>query len=59
MTGQEVRMKKMKHSKKYAKVKYYYDNGIWSIGRVYDAVGQGWITPEEYKEITGQDYIPK
>ena len=52
-------MKKMKHSKKYAKVKYYYDNGIWSIGRVYDAVGQGWITPEEYKEITGQDYIPK
>lgn len=46
----------MKHSKKYAKVKYYYDNGIWAINRVYEAVGHGWITAEEYKEITGFDY---
>ena len=46
----------MKHSKMYARVKYYYDNGIWTIDRVYNAVGQGWITAEEYKEITGLDY---
>ena len=47
---------KMTHSKKFAKVKSYYDNGIWAINRVYEAVGHGWITAEEYKEITGFDY---
>ena len=40
---------------KYNKVKGYYGDGYWSIGMVHNAVGR-WITAEEYKEITGQDY---
>lgn len=43
-------------SKKYEKVKRYYDNGLWSKSRVADAVTKGWITAEEYYEITGDDY---
>ncbi len=43
------------HSKNFEKVKKYYDNEMWSKTRVYNAVGK-WITEEEYKEITGEDY---
>lgn len=43
------------HSKHYAKVKEYYDNGLWSKQRVYNAVGK-WITQDEYEEITGEPY---
>ena len=39
----------------FEKVKNYYDNGIWNEARVYNAVGK-WITAEEYKEITKEDY---
>lgn len=46
----------MEHSKKYYKVKDYYDNGLWNIYRVGQAVVKGWITAEEYEEITGQPY---
>lgn len=42
-------------SKNFEKVKNYYDNEIWNKTRVYNAVGK-WITEEEYKEITGEDY---
>lgn len=42
-------------SKNFEKVKRYYDNGMWNKIRVYNAVGK-WITEEEYKEITGEDY---
>jgi hypothetical protein len=42
-------------SKNFEKVKTYYNNGIWSKERVYNAVGK-WITNKEYKEITGEDY---
>lgn len=42
-------------SKNFEKVKNYYDNGIWNEARVYNAVGK-WITAEEYKEITKEDY---
>ena len=42
-------------SKNFGKVKGYYDVGLWSIGMTRNAVGR-WITAEEYKEITGQDY---
>ena len=42
-------------SKNFEKVKNYYDNEVWSKERVYNAVNK-WITPEEYKEITGEDY---
>lgn len=47
--------KKNEHSKNYEKVKKYYDEGVWSITRVYNAVGK-WITAEEYEEITGEPY---
>lgn len=43
-------------SSKFKKVKYYYDTGLWSIHRVRDAVVKGWITPEEFYEITGEVY---
>lgn len=46
----------MKHSKKFEKVKTYYDDGRWSISRVREAVEHGWITSEEFEEITGQIY---
>lgn len=42
-------------SKKYNKVKEYYDKGYWDIRKVHDAVHK-WITAEEYKMITGYDY---
>ncbi|MBQ7548063.1 MAG: XkdX family protein [Clostridia bacterium] len=41
---------------KFEKVKYYYDHGFWSIDRVRNAVVKGWITAEQFKEITGEDY---
>lgn len=41
---------------KFEKVKYYYDHGLWSIDRVRNAVVKGWITAEQFKEITGEDY---
>lgn len=44
------------HSKKYAKVKKYYDKGMWTIDMVHDAVEKGWITAEEFEEITGEPY---
>ena len=42
-------------SDKYELVKGYYDRGLWSKARVHTAVGK-WITAEEYKLITGEDY---
>ncbi len=43
-------------SSKYEKVKYYYDNDLWDKHRVRNAVVKGWITPEEYFTITGEEY---
>lgn len=43
-------------SKKFEKVKGYYDKGLWSKRQVHDAVVKGWITPEEYTLITGEPY---
>lgn len=43
-------------SKKYQKVKNYYSRGLWNISRVRDAVEMSWITVEEFKEITGEEY---
>lgn len=41
---------------KFDKVKYYYDNGLWTIKQVRNAVIKGWITAEEFEEITGEPY---
>lgn len=46
----------MEKSKNYYKVKQYYDDGRWSLKKVYNAVKAGWITPDEFTEITGEPY---
>lgn len=46
----------MEHSEKFDLVKMYYDRHFWSKKKVHDAVDKNWITREEYKEITGEDY---
>lgn len=43
-------------SKKFAKVRQHYEDGFWSIKKVRDAVMKGWITEEEFTEITGEPY---
>ena len=43
-------------SKHYNKVKKWYDMGMWGAEAVKNAVKKGWITADEYKEITGEDY---
>lgn len=43
-------------SKKFAKVKKYYDEGLWSKRQVHDAVVKGWITAEEFEQIVGEPY---
>lgn len=42
-------------SKNFNKVRAYYECGVWSITKVHNVVGT-WITKEEYKLITGQEY---
>lgn len=44
-------------SRNYAKVKNFYDRGLWSKTRVKNAVKARWITPAEYELITGEKYI--
>ena len=48
--------KSNEHSSDYAKIKKYYDKGLWDIDRVHKAVEKGKITPAEFEEITGQSY---
>lgn len=43
------------HSEKFEKVRDYYGKHLWTITQVANSVGK-WITKEEYKEITGQEY---
>ena len=58
MTGaQKLKLPEVKQmSKKYAKVKAYFDNGLWSARQVRNAVIKGWITSAEYEQITGESY---
>lgn len=51
-------MAKITHSKNFAKVKGYYDKGLWDIEKVWSAVDK-WITPAEYQEITGYVFPDK
>lgn len=43
-------------SDKFEKVKAYYKRKLWNINQVRNAVTKGWITEDEFKEITGEDY---
>lgn len=42
----------------FAKLKGYFDGRLWTKKQIGDAVSKGWITAEEYREITGEDYAP-
>lgn len=44
------------HSRMYETVKRYYDLGYYDKDDVAKFVAKGKITPEEYKEITGEKY---
>ena len=41
----------------FAKLKRYLEDGLWTKKQIGDAVAKGWITAEEYREITGEDYV--
>ena len=41
---------------KYEMVMKYYASGIWDEQRVRAAVVKGWITAEQFTEITGKAY---
>nr|DAF27249.1 MAG TPA: hypothetical protein [Caudoviricetes sp.] len=43
-------------SRKFEKVKYYYEKRLWTKEQVANAVKKGWITADEYRDITGEDY---
>ena len=38
-------------------VKFSYDNGYLSKERIKYYVARGALTPEEYKDVTGEDYV--
>lgn len=40
----------------YEIIKKNYDRGLWNIQMVKVAVKKNVITPEQFKEITGEDY---
>ena len=44
------------HSPNFLLVKGYYDTGMWRKKAVRNAVVRGWITAEEFEEITGEVY---
>ena len=46
----------LEKSKKFDLVKKYYDEGLWSVKKVRNAVIKGWITEEEFTEITGEPF---
>ena len=43
-------------SAKFAKVKAYFDRGLWTLGMARNAVYKAWITAAEFEEITGEMY---
>ncbi|MGR6677391.1 XkdX family protein [Bacillus velezensis] len=40
----------------FSDIKYFYEKKLWTKEQVYNVVGKR-ITPEQYKEITGDEYI--
>ena len=41
----------------FEKIKNYYEKGVWSEQRVREAVAKGFITPEQFKQITGKGLL--
>lgn len=46
----------MEHSAKFEEVMSFYKNHLWSERMTRNAVVKGWITAEEFWEITGRSY---
>ena len=44
------------YSQDNSKVKLWHSMKMWNETRVRNAVKMGWITKEEFAEITGKDY---
>lgn len=40
----------------FEKAKKYYDEGVWNKQMLHNLTDHGYITPEEYAEITGEPY---
>ena len=40
----------------YEKIKKWYEQGLWTIDMVRNAVVKGRITEDEFTEITGEEY---
>lgn len=41
----------------YEKIKQYYEQGFWDEARVREAHAKGFITAEQFKEITGKGLL--
>lgn len=41
----------------FEKIKEYYKRGLWDELRVREAVAKNFITPEQFKEITGKGLL--
>lgn len=41
----------------FARIQKFYNDGLWTKEMVADAVRMNRITAEDYKTITGEDYI--
>lgn len=46
----------MEHSEKYSLVLDFYKRHLWTEKMTRNAVVKGWITEEEFQEITGRPY---
>lgn len=42
----------------YERIKRFYDRNLWELWQVKEAVRLNVITEEQYKEMTGFDYVP-
>ncbi len=41
---------------KFEMIRKFYQKRLWNISRVRDAVKKGWITEEEFKTVTGEEF---
>ena len=48
---------KNEHSEKFEEIRFYYVYKMWNIKKVRNAVLMNRITADEFKEITGEDYV--
>ena len=46
----------MDYSAKFAKLKSYYETGLWNENRLRNAVVKGWLSEAEFEEITGESF---